>query len=155
MTAQLTAEVTTFIRALVAVSPPPDEVWLVGSRANGRATDASDTDLLVFGSSAFAAALKKQVAAPERIDCLVVIDGDSYRDPWQQKSGSLTKLRWERIDESNASYVGVKWAPDEEGSREFDANLGDLIYLNERAIRVYPTSAPNNAFQRTLEDSRR
>jgi hypothetical protein len=155
MTVELTVGAATFVRTLIALSPPPDEVWLIGSRANGRATDASDTDLLIFGSSSFAAVLEKQVDAPERIDCLVVIDGDSYRDPWQQKSGSLTKLRWQRIDESNATYVGVKWAPDEEGSREFDAELGDLIYLSERAIRVYPAITPNYPFQQTPEDSRR
>ncbi|HQT33737.1 MAG: nucleotidyltransferase domain-containing protein [Thiobacillus sp.] len=146
MTVQLTVEAAAFIKALLSVSPPPDEVWLIGSRANGRETNESDTDLLVFGSSEFAAALKTHVASPERIDCLVTIDGDNYQDPWQQKSGSLTELKWEKTDESSATYIGVAWDPDEEASRESEADMGDLVCLNERAIRVHPTSAPSNAF---------
>lgn len=153
MTVQLTAEAAAFIKALLSVNPPPDEVWLIGSCANGRETDKSDTDLLVFGSSEFVAALKTHVASPERIDCLVTIDGNNYQDPWQQKSGFLTDLKWEKTDESSATYVGITWAPDEEASWESETDLGDLVYLNERAIRVHPTSAPNNAPQRTLEDS--
>lgn len=138
MKSQLTDEASELVAQLITLQPPPDSIWLIGSRANGRATHESDTDLLIFGSEAFLGAARAKLNRPRAVDCLVVFNGDDYQDPWQEKSGSLGKLKWERIDASSARYIGTKWVPDEESSIEFDADMGDLVQLQERAIRVWP-----------------
>lgn len=124
-----------FIRLLAAIKPAPLSIWLIGSRANGRATTASDTDLLVFGSMALLRALASMPPPPVRIDCLVVFDGNHYQDPWQMKNGSLTRLEWRPVDSTLSSYVGIKWTPDEESS---DESLGNMVQLQERAVRIWP-----------------
>lgn len=131
-----------FVTALTAVNPPPESIWLIGSRANGRETEVSDTDLLVFGSPAFLAALEAQVLAPTELDCLVVYDGDNFRDPWKMKNGSLTKLNWRTTDESNAEYIGAKWTSDEESSLKFGADMGELTCLKELGVRIWAANKP-------------
>lgn len=138
MTAQLTDQTSALISQLVELQSPPDSVWLIGSRANGRATNQSDTDLIVFGSEALLSTVRCQLTRPEAVDCLIVFNGDDYQDPWQEKSGSLSSLQWKQIDANSAKYVGNKWVPDEESSLECGADMGDLIYLQERAIRLWP-----------------
>jgi hypothetical protein len=135
-------EVAEFVKRIRQICPPPSSVWLIGSRANGRATESSDTDLLVMGSTVFLEMLRDQVEAPGGIDCLVVYDGNNYKDPWQDKSGSLEKLAWTIVSEDHASYIGTQWIPDEESSREFDADMGQLIHRNECGIRVWPPRSP-------------
>lgn len=127
--------VHSFIRLLATAEPSPVSIWLMGSRANGRATPASDTDLLVFGSMALLHVLAS-MPPPAGIDCLVVFDGDHYQDPWQEKKGSLARLEWRPVDATRSGYVGVKWIPDEESS---DESMGNMVHLQERAVRVWPS----------------
>lgn len=129
---------TDFIEKLTALDPKPDAVWLIGSRANQRATKSSDTDLLIFGSLEFITTATKNLAPPIGIDCLVVYNGNDYSDPWQKKSGSLSNLRWRQESGSTASYVGIKWIPDEIASAGFEADLGEMRKLDERAVRIWP-----------------
>ena len=136
--AHIPEHVAAFITELAALQPTPNAVWLIGSRANGRANDKSDTDLLVFGSEALIDAARSHLERPESTDCLIVYDDDEYRDPWQQKSGSLCKLKWQQVDDGNAKYVGTRWIPDEESSLEFGADMGDLVERQERAVRLWP-----------------
>lgn len=124
-----------FIRLLATTEPAPVSIWLIGSRANGRATTASDTDLLVFGSMALLRALASMPPPPVGIDCLVVFDGNHYKDPWQVKNGSLTCLEWRPVNDTLSSYVGLKWTPDEESS---DESLGNMVQLQEHAVRIWP-----------------
>ena len=138
MTIHLTKTASAFISALTALQPPPDSIWLIGSRANGRATQESDTDLIVFGSKALLDIIRSQLKQPEEVDCLVVFNGDDYQDPWQEKTGSLTKLQWLKLDASSARYVGAKWVPDEESSLECGADMGNFLHRQERAIRLWP-----------------
>jgi predicted nucleotidyltransferase len=138
MTIHFTKQASAFISALAALQPPPDSIWLIGSRANGRATQESDTDLIVFGSKALLDIIRSQLKQPEEVDCLVVFNGDDYQDPWQEKTGSLTKLQWLKLDASSARYVGTKWVPDEESSLECGADMGNFLHRQERAIRLWP-----------------
>ena len=138
MESQLTDQASALIAELTALQPPPDSIWLIGSRANGRATIESDTDLIVFGSETFLNVVRSQLKRPQSVDCLVVFNGDDYQDPWQKKSGSLRKLQWQQVDTTHAKYIGTKWVPDEESSIEFDADMGNLVDLQEQAIRVWP-----------------
>ncbi len=116
----------------------PVEVWLIGSRANGRARPDSDTDLLIFGPDGFLESVRIGLQEPTDIDCLVVYDGDNFQDPWQEKSGSLGELRWNRVDDQAATYIGTKWVPDKESSAEFEADMGELVKCNERSWRIWP-----------------
>jgi hypothetical protein len=124
-----------FIGRLTNMEPRPESIWVIGSRANGRATVSSDTDLLVFGSPELLQTLATTEEAPSGIDCLVVFDGNNYKDPFQDKSGSLSKLEWRPVNASLSQYVGIKWVPDEESG---DDNMGDMVHRQERAIRVWP-----------------
>lgn len=137
MTTKLPCHVSKFIEGLVSMANEGVEIWLMGSRANGRARPDSDTDLLIFGPDGFLQSVRSGLNQPADIDCLVICDGDNYQEPWQDKSGSLSKLQWNRLDEQSATYVGVKWVPDQESSAEF-ADMGDLVERDERAYRIWP-----------------
>lgn len=142
---ELPAHALSFIADLVTLQIPPSSIWLIGSRANGRAKPNSDTDLLVFGSNATIRLIVESMLPPQEIDCLVVFDGNQYRDPWQEKSGSLTSIKWQQLSDRRARYIGAKWIPDEEEDgepEEFigsdDSELGELKELEEEAIRLWP-----------------
>ncbi|MBB6558884.1 hypothetical protein HNP48_001548 [Acidovorax soli] len=133
MSIAMRPHVVEFIQAIAALSSPPQAVWMIGSQANGWATDQSDTDLLVFASAEFVDSLQKR-DAPVGIDCLVVFNGNDFIDPWSKKSGSLEQWRWKMNSPRNAQYIGAKWVPDE----EFGDPLGDLVEREELATRVWP-----------------
>ena len=135
---QLSVYIEAFIESLTTASKKPNSVWLIGSRANGRATENSDTDLLVFGTSDFFLSIKNEIAAPNKIDCLIVTDGNNFQDPWQEKSGSLESFKWQQLTDCHAEYIGTKWVPDEESSKEFDAEMGDSVERKESAFRLWP-----------------
>ncbi|GEM_PF-2635620 len=135
MSASLPSDVQRFVDTLVAQSPAPAEVWLIGSRANGRATANSDTDLLAFGSAGFLQALKASATPLAGVDCIVVDERGEGQDPWQEKRLSLASLNWNRIDQQSARYVGTKWIADED--EPTDSCLGELRRIEERALRLW------------------
>ena len=135
MSALLPPDAQRFVDTLVALIPAPAEVWLIGSRANGRATANSDTDLLVFGSADFLRALKAQVTPLAGVDCIVVNERGEGQDPWQEKRLSLASLNRNRIDQHLARYVGTKWIADEDGPS--DSCLGAIRRIEERAVRLW------------------
>jgi hypothetical protein len=106
---------------------------LIGSRANGRATASSDTDLLVFGSAKLLRVLRSTVAAPEGVDCFVVIDGDEFKNPWHEGGGSLSRWNWAMKSPNEAQYVGIKWAVDP----ELGGDHGNVVTHKEKAIRIW------------------
>ena len=138
MSVNLPPQVSSFIADVAALASESIEVWLIGSRANGRVGPESDTDLLIFGSIELLQTIRSHLPQPVHVDCLVVFDGDNYQDPWQEKSGAISKLGWFKIDERLARYSGTKWVPDEESSAEFGADMGVVITREERALRVWP-----------------
>lgn len=144
MKISLPQHVLEFVESMTTLTPPPDAIWLIGSRANGRATEQSDTDLLVFAPPSFLTALRARVPAPSAIDCLVVDAQGGYQDAWQEKSGSLAGLKWKQIGADTARYIGTKWVSDVE---EYDdeptysvGTSGQLLQLNEKAICIYPST---------------
>ena len=86
------------------------QIWLVGSRANGEATIASDHDFHVFGDKDTVS----RIAARDKlkrddIDVLVLTDADNSRTSrGPAKSGSLTKWRWSKSREACAPYLAAK-----------------------------------------------
>jgi hypothetical protein len=94
------------------------EVWLIGSRANQTSTEASDWDLLVFGSQQLLESLARE-APIAGVDLLVVFDGEQFKSPWPRpedghfKCGSLTRWKWTKLSDDAATYEGSKWIDDE------------------------------------------
>ena len=94
-----------------------DEVWLIGSRANGTAKATSNWDFIVIGSSGTLGRLRSQAPIPD-LDLLVVFDGDEFSSPWPRiedgnfKTGSLRRWQWQRLSEELATYEATKWPDD-------------------------------------------
>ena len=129
--------VAPLLQKMVALTPRPKSVWLIGSRANGRATSESDTDLLVFGSPAFLVAARAQLNRVAAVDVLVVTDGENFQDIWTTKTGSLMRWEWKEGGAGIAIYKGNKWIPDPPADALIGANLGSHIERDEQAIRLW------------------
>ena len=82
-------------------------IWLVGSRADNRANDLSDWDLLVFSD-------KELVKSPRRhkeVDVIIVspssealVEGNSLRQIIKFKNWG-----WVEADNNSANYTGLKF----------------------------------------------
>ena len=140
----------TLVERLVALTPAPESIWLIGSRANGRAHSESDTDLLVFGTSAFLLAARSAVGDDRTVDVLVVHDGDNFLEVRGGKSGSLRKWGWAMLTPQEATYTGAKFIPDELDDDDCvhhlaldqqDLALGTPVDYHERAVRLWPRDA--------------
>jgi predicted nucleotidyltransferase len=103
-------------------------VWLIGSRANGRARGNSDWDFIVFSDPASFELIRNDTALhAENIDLLVVASDGTFCRPWgSSKSGSLESWGWECVTPARARYVGTKWVPDQEAADEGMDTLGDI-----------------------------
>ena len=134
----LLPHVTALLQQLIALSPGPISVWLIGSRANGRAKPDSDTDLLVFGSPAFLAAARAHLSRSVNVDVLVVTDGDKFEDVWETKSGSLSSWHWKQKSAETATYNGTKFIPDPPDEAIPGTNMGTCIDRIEQAICIWP-----------------
>lgn len=130
----LAPNVLSFLASLARLTSQPASVWLIGSRANGRATANSDTDLLVFGSAKLLDVLRTTLPSPEGIDCFVVIDGDEFKNPCHESGGSLSRWNWSMKSPNEAQYVRTKWAVDP----ELGGDHGNFVIHTEKAIRVWP-----------------
>lgn len=104
----------------------------MGSYANNRNNSNSDVDLLIFGSEAFLSALEPQVSKPHKIDCLVVFNDVDFRDPWQDKRGSLKEWQWRLESERVSKYKGTSFT---EGNDEDGAYI---VERTEHAILIWP-----------------
>jgi hypothetical protein len=125
------------IKSIKRIAPPPGEIWLVGSQANGYALPESDWDLLIFGSPAFFMSLKNDRSLKRKeLDLLVVCDGDNFRNPFRRKLGSLKAWSWKRDGDGTASYIGRKWAETEEDARRFRCERGELLDMPSIARRL-------------------
>lgn len=128
MKSLLPADLHRYIDELLELAPSAREVWLIGSRANGGATEESDWDFLVFADqSALVALRQKPRLQRDNIDVLVVVDGDRFESPWPRidmpeshKIGNLKNYEnadgieartweWEYIGNGQAKYTGRKF----------------------------------------------
>jgi hypothetical protein len=133
--------VTALLQKMTALTPGPTSVWLIGSRANGRASQESDTDLLVFGSPAFSEAARANLPREVAVDVLVVTDGDKFEDVWMPKTGSLTQWGWKQ-GAGATTYKGTKWLPDPPEDAMPGANTGTPIERIEQAICLWSEDSP-------------
>lgn len=123
-----------YVDRLVSFCPEIREVWLIGSRANGTATNKSDWDYLVFGDEEIMARLGANLDMKRcKIDILVVYDRDTFRAPWPRnngktKYGSLNSWKWRVNSSKTAQYSSAKEIEDQAMPSVSTAN----------AIRVWP-----------------
>jgi len=108
-----------YIDRLVRAYPSISEVWLIGSRANGRARDTSDWDYMVFADEDLVPSLRADTSftAPN-IDLLIVNpDRVRFRKPWPEPEGhhkrgwldeSENGWRWTTTSQGRAHYRGCE-----------------------------------------------
>jgi len=126
-------DLTAYLDDLVARVPGIREVWLFGSRANGRAREASDWDLLVRGDAHTMSTLQSTDAfRSDLVDIFVTVDDDEFLQPWgvNPKRGWLEEWQWVQISPTEASYIALSPSPDGHPYR------GQAV--SQRACRVWP-----------------
>ena len=124
-----------FLEDVGAASPDLASVWLIGSRANGTATAASDWDFVAFGTQATLQFLRQATALHRaNTDFLVVTNGEDFEAAWGEldKTGCLTEWQWRSISESEAEYMQSRGGALEDASR--------VLVTRGRAVRVWPRS---------------
>lgn len=130
--------VSAFITKLTSLNPSLHSIWLIGSRANQRYREESDTDLLIFGSKDLLCIARDQLEPPSNLDCLIVFNGNDFQDPWKNKKGRLDDFEWQETSNISAKYVGVKWISSPESATDFDSDEECLIHRQEQAFRIWP-----------------
>lgn len=134
----LVPKIENYIKQLTDKSHEIKSVWLIGSRANGKANSCSDWDLLVFGDVSTFNRVKNDISFHcDEIDLLIVIDDEFSKPYGNPKSGSLKKWEWKIESEKDATYKGVKWISDLEAESEGMSNMGQIIEQTLKAVKVY------------------
>ncbi len=129
-------DVEAYAREVAAAHPGVTEMWLLGSRANGTATEKSDWDILVFADEATLNSFRQDFDSHDsRVDLLVVKSADGrFEKPWgRKKSGSLESWQWRRLSDTEASYRSTKFVPD-----PGETVHGDFHEQILKAIRFWP-----------------
>lgn len=105
-------EIEELVSSLTTKNPDIEEIWLIGSRANGSARPNSDWDILIFGKN-----LKLNIfseileATSSEVDVLIVYDYPYFSNFDSSKTGSLSDWKWSPVGIS-ATYKGTKFVPD-------------------------------------------
>lgn len=106
------------------------EVWLYGSRANGRDRPGSDYDLLVHASPSTLDALRQRQPWPD-FHVLVGHNRETFTTPWPHEGHndivSLSGLRWRCTSPSTAQYEGT-----------YETKPGFVSWRKCTAKRLYP-----------------
>jgi hypothetical protein len=127
-----------YIDELVEHAPSVREVWLVGSRANGRSTEDSDWDFLLFADQQALITLRgAQSLCREGVCVLVVVDGDRFESPWPRldNPGKFKRGHLRNYENAEGSEV-QSWEWQRTGDDE--ATYTDRKFREERAVRVHP-----------------
>lgn len=87
------------------------QVWMLGSRVNGTATDESDWDVLIFGNEELLRELVERDPVSDDCDLLVVLVDATFRKPWsenpERETGNCTLWKWQEQSGGNtAIYKG-------------------------------------------------
>ena len=133
---KLPASVEKYLKSLIKSYPAISEIWLFGSRANDRAHEGSDWDLMIFANSETLERMKIKGPLPpkdEKVSILIVYDGNNFISPWPREkdghveSGSLGEWDWGNLTDTQAWYDGTRGRPN-----------GTVETQSERAIKLYP-----------------
>lgn len=109
--ATLSIELSAWLRALVVHAPGISEVWLYGSRADGRFRPDSDWDFFAKGPRGLAVLLQRtlsQLARPD-VDLFVwEVDAATAINPWNPTKKFTLNAAWHQLAEDYAEYDGTK-----------------------------------------------
>jgi hypothetical protein len=109
-----------------------EQIWLIGSRASGRATASSDWDLLVFSSE------DPRECPCRRIGVDVLWRGPSGRILLEGKPSCLaiyfSDLQWSESAPGYATYRGRKFQGDDLDVRDYSPAM---IFVQSSAIRLW------------------
>ncbi len=134
----LEPSVVNYILFLTQKLPEIKSIWLIGSRANGRATNKSDWDFLVFGDYFVLESIKADSTFHrDDVDLLIVLDNEFHKPYGTAKGGSLKEWEWEVESETLATYMGLKWIESLDDDIEMGLKSGVLINKKHKAIRVF------------------
>lgn len=136
-----------YLKLLLEVVPDAREVWLFGSRANGRERADSDWDLLLCAPrtqevfEALATCEELHVASVQLFAPDPNIEG-VYRVPWRLKESICpARMNWRRVTVREARYRGTKIDPGAPRSagpfKGGDWPEGWIVREHEKAIRVW------------------
>ena len=125
-----------YVRDLVSKHPTITEVWLFGTRANGRERDDSDWDYFVFADVDTYMSIQSDGSLRDpNIDLLVVHNPSkgAWHSPWRHgtrgyKDGLLSAWCWRFLTDKEAEYRATD-CPD--GSDKIHS-------YTAKAIRVWP-----------------
>ena len=115
----------------LAADSTVESIWLIGSRANSRATEMSDWDFLVFFNV-------EPVYVPQRrnkLDLLRVGPSGVVRTDGGQEI-QFRDFRWQQLDAERASYVGKQFIPYEPLVAR-DGNEPVFRFFDDVAHRIY------------------
>ena len=115
---RLNDEIMAFITDLVKCSQNIKEIWLIGSRANGKEEIDSDWDLLVFvvDDGKTLHTIKGKANLKEKalnrtgpIDLFINSANNIFVNPWRKAKLHLTEMNWQVWSpETSAEYDGEK-----------------------------------------------
>lgn len=136
------ADVVTYIERLVDRLPELLEIWLLGSRANGKEHSQSDWDLLLFGSETTLQSLTEDNSLNRAgVDLLLTTDDEHFSSPWGTHRGSLVDWQWRRVSENRAAYEGKKWKADEhQYPRHPGVEHGEVVRSECTALLLWSTA---------------
>ncbi len=113
-------DISSFIAGIRSECPDIASIWLIGSRANGGATESSDWDFIAIADKQTLSKLENltELHRPD-VDFFVVVDGDNFQCAWgeRDKTGSLSSWEWDFISDTQAEYTGAKELKNEEGRK--------------------------------------
>ncbi|MES2365219.1 MAG: nucleotidyltransferase domain-containing protein [Pseudomonadota bacterium] len=125
------AEICSLLVQVKAAYSSIESVWLIGSRANGSASETSDWDFIVFANRETLEHLRSTVEFHRaNVDFLVVVNGEDFENAWgeKDKTGALSAWEWKLVTDAHAEYTETKWVETEENAK--------VVLQRRKAIRV-------------------
>ena len=112
------------------------EIWFIGSRANGNERIDSDWDFIVFVNEE----INVRNARRDNVDIVQVDKNNIYLLEGQNldMAGSFEKWKWRETDTRSSLYT-VRKTPDVESEQGF--NLSEVKYIDLNGIKVWHRNA--------------
>lgn len=137
----LNKEIEQYIALLTTKVTGIRQIWLIGSRANGREHADSDWDFIVFSDpQVFQEITNNCSLHASNVDLLLVGPDKTFQRPWGDlKNGSLESWEWKQVAPTKSIYIGTKWIPDQEAIEEGLDTLGYPLRETLNAVLVWPS----------------
>ena len=127
----MNSDIYSWLTQVKTTVPSIESIWLIGSRANGNASETSDWDFIAFGTGEALEQIRNasELHRPDA-DFLVVVNGEDFENAWgeRDKTGALSSWEWKRVSDMRAEYTEAKWVETEEEAK--------VVLRRRHAIRV-------------------